>query len=184
MNELPTPRIPKCRIVEIVTYASGVPTVWQTSKRPNLIPNGQNERAFILLSAQSPGQVGTDEERTELDETTNNLDVVIGSHRTVTITLRAFSWDPQLEAYDLCERVRFGLNRDAIRALMVPTIALVSCERTNVLTDQEVQGRVILSASMDIRLRAVLQTDPQNANEGNWIETVDEGGIIPATLTP
>ncbi len=184
MDPRPTPRIPTDAIGKMFAYASGVPTAWQTRKRANLLPQDGKERAFLLLTVQSPGPVGTDEKRTQLDGTTNDLDTIIVSHRTVTIAVRAHSWDPCLEAYDLCERIRLGLNRDEIRALMVPTIALISCDSTHALTDEEVAGRIILAASMDVRLRVVLTTDPQNANEGDWIATVDEGGVIPFTLEP
>lgn len=184
MDPRPTPRIPRDRIEQIIKYASGVAVAWQTKKRPNLLPQDNKERAFVFLSMQSPKGVGTDEQRTQLDETTNDLDVVIGSHRTCTIVVRAYSWDPEIEAYDLCERIRMGLSRDAVRALMVPTIALVSCEATHILNDEEVSGRVLLAASMDVRLRVVLQTDPQNANGGDWIATVNTTDAVPGTLLP
>ena len=98
------------------------------------------------------------------------------------MVVTAMSLTPSIEAYDLCERVAFRLRTQTARVLMVPTIALRDFGPITTFpeyTERDGQiERTVLRATMDVRMACVLSADPNDPEEGNWIETaVVEPGV-------
>jgi hypothetical protein len=186
MNQpvLPSPRFPKARLLEILRAISGVQVVWTTYKRglQGLRPGTEN--AWLLAGVQSYVGVGVDELRLKYDAKLDRNLAIQAAQRQFTLVLRAQSIDPNLEAFDLLERVRFRFRTQTARVLMVPTIALCDFGPMVSLPDStyDVGGgiqRALLDATLDVRMACVLGADPGDPGQGNWIETV-----APATAVP
>ena len=114
---MPEPGIfPKEQILKIVRTCvrplrtfRGVQVVWHTDPRP-MLGNDTTERAWIVVSLGSTGGIGCEELRTQLNVDTNDREALLVAQRKFTMTLRAYSLDPKLEAFDVLNRVRFYIN--------------------------------------------------------------------------
>ncbi len=178
----PSPRFPKAQLLSLISFASGVQTVWNTDARGQLGQQTGTEKAWVVIGVQSLGNVAVDELRQQFDPVGQTNLEIVAAHRSFTLTVSARSLDATLEAYDLLERVRFGLRTADARAMMVPNISLRDIQPIRTFPDAADNGRIILSASMDVRMTCVLAQDPQNVGGGDWIATSD--GPLNDTLTP
>jgi len=151
--------------------------VWYTRKRPLLGVRPAGERAWILATMQSYRAIGIDEQRQVFNATTNQNDTIVVGQRAFTLVVRAESLDADLEAFDLCERVRFRFRSQTARALMVPNLALVDfapiMQHDEMLAGAGDTKRQLLSSTLDVRMAAVVAADALDPNEGSWIETFD-----------
>ena len=184
---LPSPRLPKATLLQILAVASGVQVSWKTGKRAHLGQRAATERAWITVSASQYQDMGWDEPRKVLNPITGNEDLIVVGQRQFTLGLRASSLDATLEATDLLERVRFGFYRNAVRQLMIPTIALIGCKPIVELPDTVADNRIVLTATMDMRMQCVVSADPRDSGEGSYIESVNGGtftGTGAGTLLP
>lgn len=184
---LPSPRLPREVLLTLVQTISGVPVVWSTRKRGFLGLKPGAEKAWIVLGAQSLLAVGVDELRTLYDPAKDqNVQLLVGQ-RQFTLTVRAFSYDASLEAFDLCERVRFRMRTQTARAIFVPILALRDFGPT-VTLDEETENtggviRTILVATLDVRMSFCVAADPGDAN--SYITSVNgPTGLVPGTLLP
>lgn len=139
------------------------------------------ENARILASIQSYQSIGIDQRLRVFNPTTQQNDNMLVGQRKFTLVVMAESWTNSLQAYDLCERVRFGFRTQRARVLMVPTLALVDFgpviqhdEATWTVGGVE---RTLLSATLDVRMLGVVASDPLEPNEQNWIATVGTPAI-------
>lgn len=188
----PSPRLLRDQLLLILRTISKVQCVWATRKQPHLgqqDPEISNERAWIKASLQSWQSIGIDEQRQQYNPVTDQNDTLVVGQRRFTLVVRAESNDPKLEAFDLCERVRFRFRSQTARALMVPVLALI--DFGPIVTHQafaDVGGtkREMLAATLDVRMAGVVADDPLDPGEGGYIATVDAatGGLIPGTLLP
>jgi hypothetical protein len=193
---LPSPRFPKANLIQTIAAITNVQVFWRTDPNPYAGQAALSEHAWVRLFIQSTASVGVDELRQSWDATANQNDSVQVGQRQFTLVVRAESYDETLEAYDLCERVRFRIRTQTARAIWAAdgTLSLRDIQPTVVLPDQveDVGGieRTLLVASMDVRWNWVAVADPLDPSEGNWIEYVDgsncEPGspIIPGTTLP
>ena len=181
----PSPRVPKDQLLKIVKTISQVQCVWSTAKRPQLGLAPNTEPAWIYLGVQSLVAKGVDELRMIYDPAADQNRLLLIGERQFTLVVRAMSLSPSIEAYDLCERVRFGFRRQTARDLMVPTIALrdfgpIQTFPEYTESDGQIQ-RPVLMATLDVRLACVVSADPDDLNEGNYIKTaaVEPGVVAP-----
>lgn len=183
---VPEPGVfPKRRILKILETCvrplgtfRGVPVVWATDKRDFLGNNPDQESAWIVASMSSNLAIGCEELRTQLNSQTDNREALLVAQRQCTITLRAFSTDADVEAFDLLTRVRFYINTAPVRAFMVPTIALVDYMPIQVYTDKMSEGRSLLAAMMDLRLAYVEAADPMEQGEQGFVENASGEGEL------
>lgn len=170
---LPSPRLPKGQILALVQAISGVQCVWSTAKRPQLGAQPGLEHAWIELTAQSWRGIGVDELRQVLNPVTNALDNMTIGQRAFTLVLKAKSLDLNLEAFDLLERVRFRIRSAGARAIMVPTLALVDLQPIQTFPESTYSvgavSRVLLTASMDVRMACVVAAPQGDAGDGDFI---------------
>lgn len=187
---LPSPRLLRETLKKILEQISGVQVVWYTSKRPHLGQRPGSERAWILASIQSYRSVGIDELRQVYNQSLDRNDSIMVGQRLFTLVVNAESLDPKLQAFDLCERVRFRFRTQTARALMVPNLALVDfapiVQHDEKLADVGGGSRTLLAATLDVRMAAVVADDPNDPGEGDYIAQVDQatGGLIPGELDP
>jgi hypothetical protein len=184
---LPSPRFPKALILELVRTLAEVQCVWTTARRNLQGLRPGTEMAWMICGLQSYVEVGTDELRVAYDPTADRNVESLRGQRNFTLVLRAQSLDARLEAFDLCERVRFRMRTTTARAIMVPILALRDFGPTTTLPDStyDVGGtqRALLEATLDVRMACVVAADP--GDPGNYIATVDPSAssmvIGPAT---
>ena len=172
---LPSPRLPKEQILKLLREISGVEVVWSTGARGLLGYQPSSERAWLLANVQGWRELGTDELRVVWNPVRNANDEMLVGQRTFTLALQAFSVDPEIEAFDLLERVRFRMRTQEARALMVPTLALRDFQDVRQLPPMESQqgsmSHIVLRASMDVRMNCVVGADPQDPSGGGIIAT-------------
>ncbi len=178
---VPSPRLPKDAFLEIFRTASAVQCFWSTRKRPPTA--GQRpgtENAWIELTLTTAGSYGVDELRQAYDPVKDQNDNILIGQRYCTIQMKAKSFDASIEGYDLCERVRFRLRTQTVRALMVPVISLRDIPPTTILpNEKDTEGNRLLSvAVMDVRFNYVVSADPNDPGEGGYIDSVNGGTII------
>ena len=180
-RDLPQEVLPKAQFLRIIREASGVDAVWDTDDRPQLGQDSDGELAWIELGVSGSEKVGLDEGLAEPNTTTtpptqNTLTV---GHRHCVLNLMAYSIDKDLEAYDLCARVRMGFNRRRIHELMEPTIALRSFHPIIRLPKSVQDGRIMLRANMGIAMSYAVSADTCNAPAQDYVLSV-----APVTGTP
>jgi hypothetical protein len=140
------------------------------------------ERAWLIAGIQSLGNLGVDELRQQYNPVTNQNDSLVAAYRSFTLGVKAFSLDATLEAFDLLERVRFRFRTEEIQTILRPTIALRDFQPIHVLDSASANNRLVLVATVDIRMLAVLTADNLDPAEGGWIQTSD--GPLNGTLLP
>ena len=175
---VPSPRVPKATLLKIVEVCSGVAVVWGTAKRPHLGQTTSEENAWIQLSLLSYSHVGVDERREELDVTNNINRCILVGQRQFTTSLMARSLDPEIEAFDLLERVAFRIRTATARELFGPLLALRDIQPITVLNDVTADNRIILAASMDIRWNSTVFADPNEAGEGGFVGNAGGSGTL------
>lgn len=170
----PSPKLPKQQLLTLFETISGVQVRWNTGQRPLLGQRPGTEKAWLLVGLQGWRELGTDELRVKYNPETNSNDEMLIGQRTFTAALQAFSLDPELDAYDLLERVRFRVRTQAARALMVPILALRDFQQILVLPPDQaatVGGHIVLRATMDVRMNCVIGASPNDPGGGGIIET-------------
>ena len=174
---VPSPRLPRAQLLTLYRTLAGVQVVWNTGNRPLLGYRPGTERAWALLGIQGIQQLGTDELRYTWNAKENRNDEVLVGQRTFTASFQAFSIDAELEAYDLCERVRFRMRTQTARALMVPFLALRDFQNIQQPPPEQMQvaaggpAHIVLRATMDVRMLAVVGDGPNDAGGGGVIAT-------------
>lgn len=184
---LPSPRVPKQGLIDIIKFCSGVGVVWGTAKRPHLGQTPGQEKAWIRLSLVSYVHVGEDELRVIYDPVNDvRVNLLVGQ-RQFTIQVTARSMDPKLEAFDLCERVlyRLGTRLDNPKMQSVfpqgplgPILSLNTWSGVRVQNEEVADDRVVLVASVDIKWNLVVYADPNQAGEGGFIESAKGDGVL------
>lgn len=174
---LPSPRLPRDVLVELVRTLSGVEVNWRTKRRQNPGKAPSKEVAWIDLWAQSYAAVGNDELRAVFDEVNNVRQTVLVGQRTFTLSMVARSLDGTLEAFDLLERVRFRMSTQTARNIFVPAnLSIRNYEAIHTLPDAESDGHAILQATWDMSWNFVVFADPNDPGESAFIETI---GVAP-----
>lgn len=181
----PSPRFPKKQLRDMVEAISGVQAQWVTDRQAHWGQDSTREQARIIVGMQAYRSVGHDERRIQYDAQTGGNDFFAVGVRQFTMTLRAESLDPNLEAFDLLERVRFRLRGQIARSYMVPILSLRDVQPIVMLPAASSGGRSMSVGTMDVRFNLMVGADPMDPNEHDIIETVNaaEGGVIPGTLT-
>jgi hypothetical protein len=187
---LPTTAIPKAALLTLVQTLSGVQAKWRTDPEfvAGMAPGVASSHAWIWLSVTSTRAIGVDDYRQVFNAAMGNLDSQIAGNRMFTLSLRAESYDVNIEAFDLVEAVRVRLRSFKARGIFAPAgLALVDIQPTavftNVITDAGTK-RTLKVAVMDIRWAYVSTYSPTADDDaGGTIDTVD-GGTIPGTLVP
>jgi hypothetical protein len=182
--DLPGENLPKEKLLEVLRAASGVQVVWLTDKQSaplGMLPG--SEKAWIEASVNNIVDIGWDEQREVMDDTTNppTQQTVIIGHRQCTLKVMCYSLDANLEAYDLAGRVRFAFNRQAIHDLYTPTIAIRYCEKTIVLPPTPRDGRNIRRASIDLQMSYVVSSVDVNPAPQGYVLSAGEvsGEVVP-----
>jgi len=174
---VPSPRLPKEQLLTLYRTLAGVQVVWNTGNRPLLGYRPGTERAWVLIGLQSWRELGTDELRYTWNAKENRNDEVLVGQRAFTVPVQAFSIDESLEAYDLCERIRFRLRAQTARALMVPTLALQDLQPIVQPAPEQLQvaaggpAHIVLRATMDVRMLCCIGDGPNDAGGGGIIES-------------
>jgi hypothetical protein len=184
---VPSPRLPKEQLIKLFKAISGVSVAWNTRRRPLLGHAPNNEPAWLLIGLQAWREVGVDELRYQWNPVTNANDVIIVGQRQFTVDVKAFSLSEKLEAFDLCERVRFRLRTAFARALMIPILSLRDIQPIQQPPAMEATpgGHIVLRADMDVRMNCVVGADPNDPGEGNVIESAEvEDPVIGTNLIP
>ena len=181
---LPSPRLPKPTLTTIFQLASGVQVYWSTSRTPQRGQKVSTEHAWITASMRSVATIAVDEKRLAWNPVTNTNETTVVAHRAFTVSLRAESFDTTLEAYDLLERVRIRLRGPQIRALMEPTIALETIKNITALPDQDLDGRALRVAVLDVRMRCALTFANMDPSDTNWIEADSDNFADVVTTNP
>ncbi len=181
---LPSPRLPKPQLEAIFRLASGVQVFWSHSRTPQTGLRPVTEHAWITASIRSVSTIAVDEKRIDWNATANANETTVVAHRAFTVSLKAQSFDATLEAYDLLERVRIRLRGPQIRAMMTPTIALETVKNITTLPDQDLDGRALRVAVLDVRMRCVLTFPNVDPSDTNWIETDSDNFADIVTTNP
>jgi hypothetical protein len=186
---LPSPRLPKAVLLELLEKISGVQSVWKTDQRPHLGQRPLTEHSWTLLGVQSYQSVGVDELRQVYDPPpidANNT-ILVGQ-RQFTLVVECYSLDANLEAFDLAERVRFRLRSQVARGIFSPAgLSLrdiqpaVTVART---VDAGQSKRALLASIVDVRWNLVVYADPLDPGEDDYIQTVDTANVVPGTFIP
>ena len=186
---LPSPRLPKQGLIDIIKFCSGVGVVWGTAKRPHMGQTPGQEHAWIRLSLVSYVHVGGEDELRVIYDPVNDVRVnLLVGQRQFTTQVTARSMDPKLEAFDLCERVlyRLGTRLDNPEMQSVfpqgplgPILSLNTWSGVRVQNEEVADDRIVLAASVDIKWNLVVYADPNQAGEGLLIESATVG---PGTL--
>jgi hypothetical protein len=187
LPQLPSPRIPKALLLNVVRLASGVPAAWVTDKWPAFPQDPGFERARIIVSPGAYANVAIDELLLTWNPATNRNDVVTAAHRLLTLSLKAQSLDDTLEAIDLLERVRARLRTERIQTLWRPTVALQDIKPIVPLGNQWADSVAMPTAVMDVRFKLALAFVNLDPYEGDWIEADSDSAAIWAgngTLLP
>lgn len=176
---LPSPRLPKTLLLQILAQASGVPCYWATDRQAQKGGRSNAEKAWVTVGVQSYVWTGWDEVIRGYDPARDVITEVVAAHRTFTLALKCFSRDASLEAYDLAERIRFRFSTPTIRALMIPTIALIDMMPVRIY-ETDLDTFTVLVAQMDIRLKIAFGVDPMDSNEGGYIKSDgDSFDVVP-----
>jgi hypothetical protein len=201
-NVNPSPRLPKQTLLTLIATLSGCQTLWRTDH--NMAIPGQArglEHARIWLKITTYASNGTDELRMLYDSTADVNDLFNVGQRQFTLSIRAECFNPisEVEAYDLCERIRFRLRTYTARNIFSPANLALRDIQPIAAFEQKVDSRIIPVATMDCRWNWVATGDPnpQDAYEGNYVAGIDGltapftnstipgivgTGIIPGTL--
>jgi hypothetical protein len=186
---LPSPRLPKEQLLTLFREIAGVQVVWNTGRRGLLGNRPGDERAWILIGLMAWREIGTDELRYSWNEATGQNDELLVGQRSFTVPVQAFSIDPTLEAFDLCERIRFHMRTETARKLMVPTLALRDFQ--NIVQPPPEQltvngiGHIVLRATLDVRMLAVIGAALNDPGGTNVIESAPvPPGVIGENLIP
>ena len=115
---------------------------------------------------------------------TGAASATLTAQREVTTTIRCYSLDPHLEAYDLAERCKFGLRTVQAHAMFGCEVSLRDVQAVHVVNDKAVDGRIVLCATCDVRWNVSLTAELTSDEDTGWIATADEGQIIPGTPLP
>lgn len=183
-NVQPSPRAPKAVFLELIGTLSRVQAIWRTDKAP--VAPGEApglEHARIWLRISSYNAVGVDEEREQYDSVADQNAIINVGQRQLTLSLRAESLDANLEAYDLCERVRFRLRTRTARAIFAPANLSLRDIQPTIVFEQRADSRTMRVATMDVRWNLVVFADPNDPGEGNYIRTVNGNDVVTGVLS-
>ena len=183
-RDLPQARFPKAQFLGILRAASGVSVAWITDAAAQQGDEPGSEWAWLEVGISNIIDIGWDEQRVQPNNTTvpATQDVIVIGRRQCTLNVMAYSEDPnELEAIDLCERIRFAFNRQDIHDLMVPNISLRWCEKVVPLPNSKMNGRDQLRANMDIQINYSIGVDVGNAGPRNYVL---DAGTATGTLEP
>jgi hypothetical protein len=139
------------------------------------------ERARVWLRVNSYVTNGIDEERAIFNASTQAQDRIVVGQRQFTLSVRAESLDGNIEAFDLCERIRFRLRTFTATQIFGPANLSIRDVQPMAVLEQRVDSRIMRVATMDIRWNYVVFFDPLDGG-GGIIQTVNGGGWIPGTL--
>jgi hypothetical protein len=184
---VPSPRLPKQALLQLVATLSGCQVLWRTDAAPAVpgIAPG-TERARIWIRVSSFGEIGVDEERELYNVNTGMNELLNIGQRQFTLSCRAEGFTPQsqIEPYDLLERVRFRMRTETAKAIFAPANLSLRDIQPMISSEMRVDNRMIPFATMDIRWNwvAIWDPNPDNELEGNWIQTVDVNNVVPGTL--
>lgn len=175
--------VPTEEIRALIASLSGVALSrvrWSGEAEKTLGPIG-GKAGKITLDVAARATNGTLEPRRTFNATTQTLEEEWGAHRTLTINVRADNFLGHGEAFDLLEKVRFGLELPAGRAaLRAAGLAYVDAPSI-VPLDLVVDNREVSSASLDVRVAQIASQDVTVAAGTGWIEKVKSG---PAPADP
>jgi hypothetical protein len=178
----PSPRIPKQTLLQLIATLSGVQTLWRSDRAPAIPGESPGlEHARIWLKITTYANNGTDEQRLQYDAAADTNDLLNVGQRQFTLSIRAECFNPisEIEAYDLCERIRFRLRTATARSIFSPANLALRDVQPIAAFEQKVDvggtSRMIPCATMDVRWNWVATGDPnpQDSMEGNWIEGID-----------
>lgn len=168
---IPSPRLPKERLLRLFRTIAGVSVVWNTRHRGLLGYPTAGETAWLLIGIQAWREVGVDDLRYKWNPATETNDETVVGQRQFTVDVKAFSMSEKLEAFDLCERVRFRLRSQTAREIMIPILSLRDIQPIQQPPAMEATkgGHIVLRADMDVRMNCVVGADPNDAGGGNTI---------------
>jgi len=137
----------------------------------------------VAIGLQAWREFGTDELRYSWNEATGQNDEILVGQRSFTVPVQAFSIDPTLEAFDLCERIRFRMRTETARKLMVPTLALRDFQNIVQLPPDQLTvngiGHIVLRATLDVRMLCVVGAELNDPGGTNIIETTEVPPPVP-----
>jgi hypothetical protein len=183
-NPLEDELLPRAALRELLAQLAGrIGCKWLGDDAPMLGQSGGPVAAWLELDVLSVRQFGTDEYRS-WPNTNNALatEQAIVGWRSVTITIRAKSFNKALQAYTLLERVRRGLQSRTAAAVYAATNT--AHVRTHPITVMRVKDghRTRLDAVMDWEMAFVSHSIP-NDDPGVTIGTVNApSGLIGITF--
>jgi hypothetical protein len=181
-----SPKFPQERIDAALRIASGLQVQWKEDAAPMPGLREDTERAWIEVAIQNATDVGWDEQRTELNDTTDpptQRTITIG-RRECTIALDAYSLTPSLKPRDVMERVRFGFNRQVVLDALQPIVAIRWCQPINTFPTERRENRVIYRGHMDVAISYIIAADTLDPAAKSYVLSVNGGGRIPGTLEP
>lgn len=174
--------IPRDAMAELVGQLAGVSCIWLGDNAPMLGLDG-GPRAWIELGERMVTPIGGDEYRqTPNANNANALDSVITGRRDMIITIRGKSFERDLQAYELVERVRLGLGSRTAQAFFLRhNIAPVMTFPTACFRVPD--GHTTrLDAAMDWKI-GVQVGHEANDDPGLTVATVNGNNKVPFTPT-
>lgn len=168
--------LPRDQLADLFAELAGVACVWTEDPQPQLGLDG-GPQAWIELSLLGTRPQGVDEYRQATNA--NNaqaLTSTIVGNRSVTISVKARSYDKDTQAYDLLERVRARLGSRLAQSFFLTWNLAPRRAHPIAAYGRDVDDRTRLEATMDVELGLrVAETD--NTDDGITIATA-------STVTP
>lgn len=176
--DTPLVAIPRAALMDLVSGIGALTTIWDGEPQPTLGAGG----SWATLNISAYGGKGTDETRTDYDETSDQVATSTNGLRRFTLSIRVDSYAFDTPAYETLETIRRRLRGGAARQLMqAEGFALID---THPITDlsKVVDNRPVFSSVMDVRFSfAVSESEPSFT--GDYIASTGTTPAVPGTLT-
>ncbi len=175
--------IPRAEVLNLVEGLMRRPARWVGEPEEQWGLWHAKPGAYAELTISAYRTYGQDEYRQTYDEVKDQLSSTMTGLRGFTVSVKVRSFELGQAPFDLLERLRLGLRTKSARyALETAGIALVDIQPIIPLPNETVDNREAFVAVMDVRLAFAVNQDTSD-DEGGTIKKVDNGGVIPGTVT-
>lgn len=158
--------------------------VWETEPRPLLGAGSDGKRAYIMLSLMAYGSIGVDDYRQTFDEANDKIVSTISGNRLFTISMRCNSLSPELQPFDVLERVRVQLRGvTAAATYAAQNMAFVRTESIVPLRSQKVNNQALLCAVLDVTFSRAANSSATD-DPGDYIAKVNGGSASGGPVGP
>lgn len=175
-------RFPRAEIRDLIRELTELPVgnvVWDVERLPFVGVQNGKPGYWVELSVNSTRTKGVDDYRQSFDSVKLRLNTLIYAYRLFRLEIKVGSNDIETAAFDVTELIRRRLRTVTAKAeLHAANLALVKFYPTIDLP-KAADNRTLSSSVLDLDVAWMVAEDPLD-DSGNWVETVNSGGIVPA----